>query len=122
LAPLQTDDKTKNLDQVKRRSREALLNSSDPMVTMKMIDSIQGLGISHHLENEINVQLRRISDWDPSNDLFATSLQFRLLRHNGWSTNSGTILFNILGQIYVLLIFLCFGTFCQVNRDINKDI
>ncbi|WJX69132.1 putative terpene synthase 11 [Trifolium repens] len=88
LAPLQTDDKTKNLDQVKRSSREALLNSSDPMVTMKMIDSIQGLGISHHLENEINVQLRRISDWDPSNDIFATSLQFRLLRHNGWSTNS----------------------------------
>ncbi|GAU17057.1 hypothetical protein TSUD_105560 [Trifolium subterraneum] len=53
-----------------------------------MIDSIQGLGIGHHLENEINLQLRRISDWDASNDLFATSLQFRLLRHNGWSTSS----------------------------------
>ncbi|PNX70394.1 myrcene synthase, partial [Trifolium pratense] len=69
-------------------SQEALLKSSDPMVTLKMIDSIQGLGIGHHLEDEINVQLRRICDWDPSNDLFATSLQFRLLRHNGWSTSS----------------------------------
>ncbi|MCH97920.1 myrcene synthase [Trifolium medium] len=55
---------------------------------MKMIDSIQGLGIGHHLKDEINVQLGRICDWDASKDLFATSLQFRLLRHNGWSTCS----------------------------------
>ncbi|CAJ2660376.1 unnamed protein product [Trifolium pratense] len=88
LTPLQTDDKTKSLDEVKRRSKEALLNSSDPIVTMKMIDSIQGLGIGHHLKDEINVQLGRICDWDASKDLFATSLQFRLLRHNGWSTCS----------------------------------
>ncbi|PNY00011.1 myrcene synthase [Trifolium pratense] len=88
MTPLQTDDKTKSLDEVKRRSKEALLNSSDPIVTMKMIDSIQGLGIGHHLKDEINVQLGRICDWDASKDLFATSLQFRLLRHNGWSTCS----------------------------------
>ncbi|WJX69134.1 putative terpene synthase 11, variant 2 [Trifolium repens] len=88
LAPLQTDDKIISLDQVKRRSKEALINSSDPIVTMKMIDSIQGLGIGHQLEDEINVQLGRVCDWDASRDLFATSLQFRLLRHNGWSTCS----------------------------------
>jgi (3S)-linalool synthase len=69
LEPLQTDDKIISLDQVKRRSKEALLNSSDPIVTMKMIDSIQGLGIGHHLEDEINVQLGRICDWDASRDL-----------------------------------------------------
>ncbi|CAL5200497.1 unnamed protein product [Lathyrus oleraceus] len=82
------DDKTRSLDQVKRRSREVLFNSSDPIETMKMIDSIQGLGISHHLEDEINMQLERICDWDASTNLFATSLQFRLLRHNGWPTCS----------------------------------
>ncbi|KAK2370293.1 putative terpene synthase [Trifolium repens] len=52
LEPLQTDDKIISLDQVKRRSKEALLNSSDPIRSL------------------------------------ATSLQFRLLRHNGWSTCS----------------------------------
>ncbi|XP_058779975.1 probable terpene synthase 11 isoform X2 [Vicia villosa] len=55
---------------------------------MKMIDSIQGLGISHHLEDEIYMQLERICDWDASTNLFAASLQFRLLRHNGWPTCS----------------------------------
>ncbi|XP_058762450.1 probable terpene synthase 11 [Vicia villosa] len=88
LPALQKNDKTTSLEQVKRRSREALLNSSDPIETMKMIDSIQGLGISHHLEDEINMQLERICDWDASTNLFAASLQFRLLRHNGWPTCS----------------------------------
>ncbi|XP_058773844.1 probable terpene synthase 11 [Vicia villosa] len=88
LSPLLTDDKTSSLDQCRRRSQEALLNSSDPIETMKMIDSIQGLGISHHLEDEINIQLERICDWDASRNLFATSLQFRLLRHNDRPTSS----------------------------------
>nr|QPL17967.1 terpene synthase [Lathyrus odoratus] len=88
LPPLQKVDKTRSLEQVKRRSRDSLLNSSDPIETMKMIDSIQGLGISHHLEDEVNIQLERICDWDASTNLFATSLQFRLLRHNGWPTCS----------------------------------
>lgn len=91
MKPLQTDDRTKRLEQVKRSSRETLLNSSDHVVTLKMIDSIQGLGIGHHLKNEINVQLGMICDWDLSQDLFGTSLQFRLLRHNGWPTCSGTL-------------------------------
>jgi len=91
LVPSQTDYTTKSLEQVKRKSQEALLNSSDPMVALKMIDSIQGLGIGHHLKDEINIQLGRICDWDPSQDLFATSLQSRLLRHNGWTTCSGTL-------------------------------
>jgi (3S)-linalool synthase len=106
LAPLQTDDEIISLDQVKRRSKEALLNSSDPIVTMKMIDSIQGLGIGHHLEDEINVQLGRVCDWDASRDLFATSLQFRLLRHNGWSTCSGTLLLPPVSYIHATFQFL----------------
>ncbi|CAI8592700.1 unnamed protein product [Vicia faba] len=88
LPYLEKDDMNTSLEQLKRRSREALLNSSDPIETMKMIDSIQGLGISHHFEDEINIQLERICDWDASTNLFATSLQFRLLRHNGWPTSS----------------------------------
>ncbi|KAK7272320.1 hypothetical protein RJT34_28836 [Clitoria ternatea] len=86
--PCQIDPRRKSLEQVKRSSQEALLNSSDPLRTMKMIDTIQWLGIGHHLEEEINVQLARVQRWNTAQHLFATSLQFRLLRHYGCSTSS----------------------------------
>ncbi|TKY48784.1 terpene synthase 11 [Spatholobus suberectus] len=86
--PSQTDHRTKNLEQVKRKGQEALLNSTDPIRTLKIIDTIQRLGIGHHFEEEINVQLGRVGDWDVTQDLSATALQFRLLRHNGWPTCS----------------------------------
>ncbi|XP_004487361.1 probable terpene synthase 11 [Cicer arietinum] len=88
VVPLQSDDRSKSLEQVIRKSREVLLKSNDPIATLKMIDSIQGLGISHHFEDEINIQLGRICNWDASQDIFATSLQFRLLRHYGYPTTS----------------------------------
>ncbi|KAL5151881.1 putative terpene synthase 11 [Glycine soja] len=87
--PSQTYLGTKDLDQVIRKGQEALLNSSDPLRTLKIIDTIQKLGIEHHFEKEINLQLGRVGDWDTAEDLFATALQFRLLRHNGWPTCSG---------------------------------
>ncbi|XP_029130991.1 probable terpene synthase 11 [Cajanus cajan] len=86
--PSQTDPSTRNLEQVKRRSQELLLNSRDPIKTLKIIDNIQRLGIGHHFEEEINVQLGRVGDWDVTQDLLATALQFRLLRHNGWPARS----------------------------------
>ncbi|KAG4961055.1 putative terpene synthase 11 [Glycine soja] len=86
--PSQTYLGTKDLDQVIRKGQEALLNSSDPLRTLKIIDTIQKLGIEHHFEKEINLQLGRVGDWDTAEDLFATALQFRLLRHNGWPTCS----------------------------------
>ncbi|KAL9322540.1 hypothetical protein ACSQ67_010593 [Phaseolus vulgaris] len=79
---------TKRMEQVKRRSQETLLNSSDPIKTLKIIDTIQRLGIGHHFEEEINVKLGKLRDWDFSEDLFSTTLQFRLLRNNGWPTSS----------------------------------
>ncbi|KAK7335549.1 hypothetical protein VNO80_27453 [Phaseolus coccineus] len=79
---------TKRMEQVKRRSQETLLNSSDPIKTLKIIDTIQRLGIGHHFEEEINVKLGKLGDWDFSEDLFSTTLQFRLLRNNGWPTTS----------------------------------
>ncbi|KAK7251354.1 hypothetical protein RIF29_34467 [Crotalaria pallida] len=89
LLPFQADSGTKSFEQVKRRSQEALLKSSDPVETLKMIDNIQHLGIGHHFEEEINaLLLGRVWEWDRSQDLFASSLHFRLLRHNGLPTYS----------------------------------
>jgi hypothetical protein len=84
------------LEEVKRRSQEALLKRSDPAVEkLKMIDTIQQLGISHHLEEEINTLLERLRDFDASNDLFAAALQFRLLRQNSCPTSSSSGTFDL---------------------------
>ncbi|KAK7402011.1 hypothetical protein VNO78_13940 [Psophocarpus tetragonolobus] len=82
--PNRIDPGTKILEQVKRSSQEELLNSSNPIRRLEIIDTIQRLGIGHHFEEEINVQLGKIGDLDATQDLFATALQFRLLRHNGF--------------------------------------
>ncbi|KAL2331792.1 hypothetical protein Fmac_019373 [Flemingia macrophylla] len=84
----QTNLGAKSLEQVKRVSQETLLNSSNSQRTLKMIDTIQRLGIEHHFEEEIKTQLGRVGNWDADGDLFATALQFRLLRHNGCPTFS----------------------------------
>ncbi|KAL5132177.1 putative terpene synthase 11 [Glycine soja] len=86
--PSQIDLRTNNFEQVKRNSQMALLNSSDPIKILKMIDTIQRLGIEHHFKEEINVQLGKLGDWDVTQDLFGTALQFRLQRHNGWPSCS----------------------------------
>jgi len=89
--PSQTNPMT-SFEQHKIRSQEVLLNSSDSLRTLKLIDTIQRLGIEHHFEEEINLQLGRIEDCNNGEDLFATALQFRLLRHNGCSKSSGTLI------------------------------
>ncbi|KAL2331794.1 hypothetical protein Fmac_019375 [Flemingia macrophylla] len=99
--PRQTDP----LGHAKRRSQESLLNSNDPIKTLKIIDTIQRLGIGHHFEEEINAQLGRLQDWDVTQDLCATALQFRLLRHNGWPTCSDV-----------------FNKFLNKNGDFNESI
>ncbi|KOM43962.1 hypothetical protein LR48_Vigan05g156700 [Vigna angularis] len=86
--PTQTIPTMTSLEQLKIKSQEVLLDSSDSLRTLKLIDTIQRLGIDHHFEEEINLQLGRVADCNNAQDLFATALQFRLLRHNGWSTSS----------------------------------
>ncbi|MED6205004.1 hypothetical protein PIB30_013999 [Stylosanthes scabra] len=83
-------DSKKSFEQMKTEGQEALLKkSSDSLETLKIIESIQELGIGHHFEEEINALLEKVCHWDASQDLFATSLQFRLLRHHGSTTFPG---------------------------------
>jgi len=93
--PSQTNPMTTSLEQLKIKSQEVLLNSSDSLRTLKLIDTIQRLGIEHHFEEEINLQLGKVKDCNNAKDIFATALQFRLLRQNGWSTSSGILIGNI---------------------------
>uniref|UniRef100_A0A7N0TJJ3 Uncharacterized protein n=1 Tax=Kalanchoe fedtschenkoi TaxID=63787 RepID=A0A7N0TJJ3_KALFE len=66
-------------------------SSTNSTSTMKLIDTIQRLGLSHHFETEIRNYLNALSQGDTVGDvedLFTTTLRFRLLRQNGYATSS----------------------------------
>ncbi|XP_038902516.1 terpene synthase 10-like [Benincasa hispida] len=63
----------------------------DSLKQLELIDILQRLGISYHFENEIKDVLKTIyeksyenDDWK-NNNLYATSLEFRLLRQHGFN-------------------------------------
>ena len=81
----------KTLEELQETTRVALRKSDNPMAITKLIDGIQRLGVGHHFEEEINMQIERVSDWKCSEteDLFVNARRFRLLRHNGWQPCTG---------------------------------
>ncbi|KAL2476856.1 (-)-alpha-terpineol synthase [Forsythia ovata] len=76
--------------QVKMMLHEAV----EPLDQLELIDNLQRLGISYHFENEIKQILSVINrkysknDQDAKiNDLYATALEFRLLRQHGFNVS-----------------------------------
>ncbi|KAF3445380.1 hypothetical protein FNV43_RR10556 [Rhamnella rubrinervis] len=66
----------------------------DPLAQLELIDLLQKLGLSHHYEDQIDIILKSMftnftnssnnqSSWN-TNNLYATALQFRLLRQHGY--------------------------------------
>nr|UZT70948.1 terpene synthase 3 [Paeonia delavayi] len=79
----------KTIEELQERTQKELQTSSDPVVTLKLIDTLQQLGIAYHFKEDINKLLERFSEYNSGDDLFVTALRFRLLRHNGFPTCSG---------------------------------
>ncbi|KAL2483466.1 terpene synthase 02 [Forsythia ovata] len=76
--------------QVKMMLDEAV----EPLDQLELIDNLQRLGISYHFENEIKQILSVINrkyskNYQDSkiNDLYATALEFRLLRQHGFNVS-----------------------------------
>ena len=67
----------------------------DPLKQLELIDTLQRLGISYHFENEIKNVLKTTyeksyeNDYWKNNNLYATSLEFRLLRQHGFNLSQG---------------------------------
>lgn len=73
----------------------------DSLAQLELIDTLQRLGISYHFENEIKSILDKkytkinnpsydISTWtSKNNSLYATALEFRLLRQHGYRVPQG---------------------------------
>ncbi|XWS33213.1 hypothetical protein CRYUN_Cryun22dG0061500 [Craigia yunnanensis] len=72
--------------------RMMLDNVVDPLEKLELIDTLQRLGVSYHFEDEIKKTLKKISidhscvAWKKDN-LYATALEFRLLRQHGYHVN-----------------------------------
>ncbi|KZV40307.1 1,8-cineole synthase, chloroplast precursor [Dorcoceras hygrometricum] len=81
----------------KARKELQILNYIEPVRGMILIDNLQWLGIGYHFEDEINLWLDKLSEWDcGEDDLHATALRFRLLRQQLRPTSCGSVFENIL--------------------------
>lgn len=69
--------------------------ATEPQDQLNLIDNLQRLGISYHFEDEIKHILTFINRKDDKNneprikDLYATALEFRLLRQHGFNVSQG---------------------------------
>nr|GMD21433.1 terpene synthase 10-like [Ipomoea batatas] len=81
-------------DEFKERVKDMLKNEEmKELEKMEMIDELQRLGCSYHFEDEIKAALMDIymknsntyKSSSEEKDLYATALQFRLLRQNGYN-------------------------------------
>ena len=69
----------------------------DPLEQLELIDIFQRLGLSHHFEGEMKRILEGLYNNDQSGDmwrkenLYATTLKFRLLRQHGYNISQGNL-------------------------------
>ena len=70
--------------------------AENPLTQLEQIDALQRLGLSYHFVDEINRVLKIIYSnysyneaWKKKN-LYATALEFKVLRQHGYRVSSGT--------------------------------
>ncbi|KAH0458423.1 hypothetical protein IEQ34_013738 [Dendrobium chrysotoxum] len=72
--------KSKN-DELKVEVRKMLIDTTDPLHSLELIDRIQCLGVAYHFEKEIEEKLLKIYETSAGyDDLYKVALHFRLLR------------------------------------------
>lgn len=89
---MKTEGKVQRLKEEAKRMFAMIEN--DPPQKLKLIDTIQLLGLSHHFENEIAQDLSLIHKANVvsnSDNLFIVSLSFRLLRQGGYNISNGKL-------------------------------
>ncbi|GAY65207.1 hypothetical protein CUMW_239390 [Citrus unshiu] len=76
-------------EELKGKVKTAIKDVTEPLDQLELIDNLQRLGLAYHFEPEIRNILRNIHNhnkdynWRKEN-LYATSLEFRLLRQHGY--------------------------------------
>ncbi|KAF5767883.1 putative R-linalool synthase [Helianthus annuus] len=115
--------------------------TSDPTMTLQLIDTIQRLGVGYYFQEEINNILEKLTKVLPDDDLYILALLFRLRRHNGLHTNPQGIyffmtrliiicyvVFNISSSLFLLNMMSFFSSkakvfhnFMDANGELNKS-
>nr|QFQ50298.1 geraniol synthase [Atractylodes lancea] len=81
-------DVNSRIDELKEKTTRVLMSTnSDPTTTMKLIDTIQRLGIGYVFEEEIHEILEKLTQGLLDDSLYTVALRFRLQRHNGLHSN-----------------------------------
>ncbi|KAJ0045748.1 hypothetical protein Pint_04340 [Pistacia integerrima] len=83
-------DHTARLLELKEEIRKLIIaDMKKPAEKLDLIDAIQSLGVSYHFETEVDEILSKVykahQDSDLRDDLYSTSLEFRLLRQHGYN-------------------------------------
>ncbi|KAA8536400.1 hypothetical protein F0562_028878 [Nyssa sinensis] len=83
----------RQLEKLKEQVKMMLDKLVEPLDQLELIDKLQRLGVSYHFEDEIKKILKSIynnfkshDSWK-NEDLYATALQFRLLRQHGYDVS-----------------------------------
>ncbi|KAJ0467252.1 putative geranyl diphosphate diphosphatase [Helianthus annuus] len=84
-------DVNNRIEELKEYTRRALMNTSDSTMTLKLIDTIQRLGVGYYYEEEIKKILKKLTHVLPKDDLYTVALHFRLQRHYGLHTNPAEV-------------------------------
>ncbi|XP_038901092.1 terpene synthase 10-like isoform X2 [Benincasa hispida] len=87
----------RRFNQLKGQVKKLLREGRDSLEQLELIDVLQRLGISYHFESEIKDILERISnkfykEGKKKNSLYATSLEFRLLRQYQFDISEASFL------------------------------
>ncbi|XP_022762477.1 probable terpene synthase 9 [Durio zibethinus] len=72
------------LENLKKEAKNLLAFVQDPSATLNLIDLIQRLGVAYHFGKEIDEALNNVRRKTVTEDLYTTSLLFRILREHGY--------------------------------------
>nr|WNI01951.1 terpene synthase [Psidium guajava] len=86
------EDYTEQVQRLKEEVRGLFGKEMNQVAKLEFIDVVQRLGLGYHFETEIKNALTSINntgDAQLADDLYGTSLRFRLLRHHGYNVPQG---------------------------------
>ncbi|KAK4859079.1 hypothetical protein QYF36_026502 [Acer negundo] len=86
---------TRRAELLKEKVRDMIGNVSEPLDRLELIDALQRLGLAYHFDAEMKKTLQNVYNnrdddrsWKKDN-LYATSLEFRLFRQHGYDVPQG---------------------------------
>ncbi|XVF66946.1 hypothetical protein PTKIN_Ptkin10aG0080800 [Pterospermum kingtungense] len=72
------------LEELKKEARSLLINAQEPCAILKLIDLMRRLGVAYHFEEAIDEALNNVLRKTVIDDVYTTSLLFRILREHAF--------------------------------------